>query len=302
MTKTKECLAAKPALIPVDSESRVQFEKNYNRASFLLRHSLHRSELFSMSNLMNLAQRMSAIPKAVYFNVGRLGVSRGWDFSNNHSFSAQQALEQIETSEAWMILRQVQRDPDYRAVLHKILREVHEASGCEYEGKTHSHNISIILTSPNRITPYHFDADCNYLLQIHGSKTIHVFNGADRSIVTPQELERFYLGDINAAEYRPVLDEGAQKYELAPGIGVHVPVTFPHWVQNHNNVSVSASINFCFNDETIPDLHRVNHYLRRAHINPRQPGQSAWADAAKGIGAKLLRTVGRGKRTAAESN
>jgi hypothetical protein len=300
--KTKEILLGESALIPVTSESRVQFETNYNRSSFLLRHALNRSELFTLSNLMDLAQRMSAIPKAVYFNVGKLGVGRGWDFSKEHSFSAEEALDQIETSEAWMILRRVQRDPAYNEVLHNILREVHQASRREYEGTTHSHNISVILTSPNRITPYHFDADCNYLLQIHGSKTIHVFNGADRAVVTPEELERFYLGDINAAQYRPVLDDEARKYELTPGTGVHVPVTFPHWVQNHDNVSVSASINFCFNDETIPDLHRVNHYLRRAHLKPRQPGQSALADGAKGVAAKLLRAVGRGKRAPVESN
>ncbi|MGC2659859.1 MAG: hypothetical protein WA324_18020 [Bryobacteraceae bacterium] len=294
--------AAEAACIPLTLESRAEFETNYNRASFLLRHALHESELFSMSKLMDLAQRMSTIPNAVYYNVGSLGVGRGWDFGDDHSFSAREALDKIETSQAWMILRRVQRDPDYAAVLDNVLREVHQASRREYQRITHSHNISVILTSPNRITPYHFDADCNYLLQLHGSKTIHVFNGADRSVVTPRELERFYLGDINAAAYRPVLDEGASHYELTPGLGVHVPVTFPHWVQNHNNVSVSASINFCFNDETIPDLHRVNHYLRRARLNPRQPGQSRWADSAKGMTAKLLRAFGRGKRAPVESN
>jgi hypothetical protein len=300
--KANETLAAESSLIPLDSKSHLQFETNYKRFSFLLSHALHKSELFSMPALLELAQRMSAISNAVYFNVGRLGVSRGWDFTTDHSFSAREALDRIESSDAWMILRRVQREPAYNDVLRGILREVHQASQREYEGKTHSQNISIILTSPNRITPYHFDADCNYLLQIHGSKTIHVFDGSDRSVVTSQELERFYRGDINAAQYKPVLEKKAQRYELRPGIGVHVPVTFPHWVQNHNNVSVSGSINFCFNDETVPDLHRVNHYLRRAHLNPRQPGQSALADSAKGVAAKLLRAVGRSGRTAVESN
>jgi hypothetical protein len=300
--KANEVLLDYPALIPQTNESRSHFKANYNRADFLIRHSLHTSELFSMPALLDLAQRLSAIPGAVYFNIGRLGVDRGWDFNKEHSFSAQSALDQIQTSDAWMILRKVQREPAYGEVLDQILREVHEASERKYVGLTHSQNISIILTSPNRITPYHFDADCNYLLQIHGSKTIHVFDGSDRSVVTPHELESFYLGDVNAAQYKPLLEGKSHCYDLTPGTGVHVPVTFPHWVQNYNNVSVSASINFCFNDETVPDLHRVNHYLRRVRLNPRQPGQSTLADSMKGLAANMLRAMGKLKRTASESN
>ena len=297
----KTSAAASESLISVTPECQPEFETNYNRASFLLKHTLHESELFSMSALIELAQRLAAIPDAVYFNIGRLGVDRGWDFSG-HSFSAQEALAQIETSDAWMILRRVQREPAYAQVLDTILEEIHQASFREYKEITHSRNMSIILTSPNRITPYHFDADCNYLLQIHGSKQIRVFDGGDRSVVTPQEQERFYRGDINAARYHPLLEEKAKRYELKPGLGVHVPVTFPHWVQNYDNVSVSASINFCFNDETIPDLYRVNHYLRRAGLNPVQPGESPLADSVKGIGAKCLRAMGKIKRVPHGSN
>jgi hypothetical protein len=289
-------------LIPLTLESRHQFETNYNRASFLLQHALCESELFSMPALIELAQRLSAIPDAVYFNRGRLGVEHGWEFSDDKSFSAREALDRIERSDAWMILKRVQREPAYSEVLHSILREVHRASRREYEGLIHQENISVIITSPNRITPYHIDADCNYLFQLHGSKTIHVFDGSDRSVVTPQELERFYLGDINAARYRPELEEKAKHYHLVPGLAVHVPVTFPHWVQNNDNVSVSASINFCFKDETIPELHRVNSYLRRARLNPRQPGESALSDSAKKIAANFLRAVRNGKRVTAQTN
>lgn len=293
---TSEVLLEKNAvLIPQTDESRRQFAAGYNRADFQLQHALHRAELFGMPALIDLAQRMSAIPDAVYFNVGRQNVDRGWDFTG-HSFSAREALDRIQSSDAWMILRKVQREPAYAAALNTILREVHEASGRKYLGLTHSQNLSIILTSPNRVTPYHFDADCNYLLQIHGTKTLYVFNGADRAVVTSEELERFYLGDMNAAQYKPALQDGAHCYELAPGLGVHVPVTFPHWVQNHDNVSVSASINFCFNDETIPDLHRVNHYLRRARFKPSQPGKSSLSDAAKTAMAGMLRSMGKLKR------
>ena len=34
----------------------------------------------------------------------------------------------------------------------------------------------IFVTSPNRITPYHIDRECNFLMQVSGSKTISIHN------------------------------------------------------------------------------------------------------------------------------
>jgi len=67
-----------------------------------------------------------------------------------------------------------------RQLLDQILQEVHAVSAREWKRSTTDRNISVIITSPNQITPYHMDADCNYLLQIAGAKTIYVFNGADK--------------------------------------------------------------------------------------------------------------------------
>ena len=67
--KTADALLARPELIPLTPETRHQFERTYNRASFLLRHSLCQSDLFTMPALIELAQRSSAIPNAVHFNI-----------------------------------------------------------------------------------------------------------------------------------------------------------------------------------------------------------------------------------------
>jgi len=274
------------------------FRDNYNRQPFELSHNLSPHPLFQRSRLAGLVKTIAEHHSdRLYCNVGRLGIGRGWDYTTtDRSFSAQEAFEEIETAEAWIILKGVQVVPEYEQLLRQILSEIHEASGRNLERDTKNWNISIIISSPNRITPYHMDADCNYLLQLHGTKTAYVFNGNDRSVVTTRELEQFFLGDINAAEYKEVSQAGAWRFELSPGRGVHVPVTFPHWVQNDDNVSISASINFCFVDRTIADAYRINHYLRKLGISPGEPGQSEFADSVKKLAAKTFRALNSQRR------
>ena len=270
------------------------FQENYNVRPFVLQHQLASHTLLQLDHLTGLAQMYAEkYPGRFYHDVGRAEVGRGWDYATRRAFSAEEAIHQIATADAWMILKGVQILPEYNELLHTILSEIHEVSRRDFLNQTRLRNISIIITSPGRITPYHMDADCNYLLQMSGSKSVYVFNGADRTVVTPEELEAFYGGNINSASFKQETQEKAWKFDLSPGLGVHVPVTFPHWVQNGNAVSISASINFCFNDRTVPDIHRINRYLRKAGLQPTLPGQSALRDGVKKMAASTLRTLTR---------
>src|SRR5438270_332982 len=82
----------------------------------------------------------------------------------------------------------------------------------------------IFITSPLRVSSYHIDRECNFLLQIRGAKTIHVFDQNDREVLSEQELESFWTVDNNAAVYKPQLQNRANSYLLQPGCGVHIPV------------------------------------------------------------------------------
>jgi hypothetical protein len=273
-----------------------QFVDNYNKRPFVVEHRLAHHPLLQFSHLRVVAQHIEAAhPQHLYYTTGNLGVDRGWTHQSAKP-SLERVFDELDSADAWIILKGAQIVPEYGGLLDRILLEIHELSGRDYRASTYDRNISIIITSPGRVTPYHMDADCNYLLQLAGSKTAYVFNGADRTVVTPAELEGLYLGDINAAKYKDECQSGTWQFELTPGIGIHVPVTFPHWVKNGSEVSISASINFCFQDRTIPDMHRLNAYLRRLGLSPKQPGESALSDAAKKAAIKTLRKVAWRKR------
>lgn len=289
-------LVSEASLIHREADS-ATFRKNYNKSPFLLHHELHRHPLFQMDRLMQLAETVSAIPGRLAYSIGKIGVNRGWDMSQERRLSPQEVFEHLDSADAWMILKSAQVDPEYAELLSKVLDEIHQASDQSIANRITSQNMSVIITSPGRITPYHMDADCNYLLQISGEKCMYVFDGSNREVVSCEELERFYAGDINAALYKEATQEKAYAFNMEPGNGVHVPVGFPHWVQNGDQVSVSVSLNFCFVDRTVPDIYRINHYLRKRGMHPTPPGRSVLVDKTKSVAAALARTA-RGKSKA----
>ncbi len=88
-------------------------------------------------------------------------------------------------------------------------------------------------------------------------------------------------------------EENRQKamvFDLQPGFGLHFPVTYPHWVQNGNAVSVSFSITF-----RTPDLDRrkvvygMNHRARQNGSDPTPYGVSPWKDNVKYNAHRLWR-------------
>ncbi len=154
-------------------------------------------------------------------------------------------------------------------------------TGVEIERDIKKKEIILFVTSPNRVTTYHIDRECNFLLQINGSKEISIFPREDREVLPEVEIERFWTVDNNAPAYRRQLQHRADVLMLEPGNGVHIPINAPHWLKNGDNISVTASFNFQFRDGVRADIYRANYYLRKFGLRPRPPFELPIADALK---------------------
>jgi hypothetical protein len=194
----------------------------------------------------------------------------------------------IETNGSWMVLKNIEQDAEYKALLDESLDVVTRAA--EAEGGMAGREGFIFLSAPNSMTPAHIDPEHNFLLQIRSSKVMNA--GKFPSVEEEQrELERYYRGGHRNIDWEPA---GAQAFPLEPGDGVYMPPHAPHWVTSGPTVSVSLSVTFS-TPETVraARLHSANARLRKLKLAPRMPGESAAADRVKAVAFGAIDKVKR---------
>jgi hypothetical protein len=266
------------------------FRERFNRRHFPVEHGLSGNPLFSLPRLIELA-RDTALnrPKDLYYDAGVPEVFSRWGTSPC-PMPVDDAIRQIEGSDVWIILKRAESDPAYATILNACLSDLLEVSGRELEKNMRRKEVIIFITSPKRLSTYHIDSECNFLLQVTGEKEISVFRPDDREVLPEEEIERFWTIETNAAVYKPHLQSHADRIHLKPGMGIHIPVNAPHWVQNGDNVSVSVSINYHSWDSERAHVYCTNYYLRKLGLDPTPPFQSPLRDTLKRpIGAALMR-------------
>jgi hypothetical protein len=265
-------------MLRFDRESQAKF----NRTHFVLQHELASFPEFSLPRLIELAKATAETrPKDLYYDVGEVDIGQRWETVARGSLPVDETIRRIETQGAWIVLWRADLDPVYSRLLTAAMSDILAMTGVEIERDIKKKEIILFVTSPNRVTTYHIDRECNFLLQINGSKEISIFPREDREVLPEVEIERFWTVDNNAPAYRRQLQHRADVLMLEPGNGVHIPINAPHWLKNGDNISVTASFNFQFRDGVRADIYRANYYLRKFGLRPRPPFESPIADALK---------------------
>jgi hypothetical protein len=275
------------------------FARNYNRKTFSFAHGLAGHPLFELGSLIELSRRMPD-HRDTYWSNGKVKVDNRWDAGTTARASLQDTIANIATNDSIVILKHTEQDPVHGPVLQEFLGQVVQHAGERMRCDVTIGETLILISSPNRLTPYHMDAETNFLVQVRGDKWFHVFDQDDRGVISDFEREQYFAGDISSAVYKEERQKHAVTYDLHAGFGVHVPVGAPHWVQNKNNVSVAISVNYELRSvERLTRIYRMNHRLRRLGIAPRPPGESALTDGVKlfaGSALSHLRSLVRPKR------
>ena len=166
-------------------------------------------------------------------------------------------------------------------MLSQFIPQLSQLSSVDIAQVYYDPTMTIFVTSPGRITPYHMDGETNFLAQVFGTKLAYIYNGADGQILSDAQLERYWTGGLPKIEFPEAFPQGHWQYTLAPGNGVFNPAVFPHWLQNGPDVSISVSINFKRRRNSTIGAFRTNHFLRRLGLKPTPPGKSLPLDRAK---------------------
>jgi len=251
-----------------------------------LAHRLLGHPLLTLEALVELGGRL---PRAsVEYNAGDLPYGVDPDAVSHTGLSVQDTIRSIEECGSWMVLKNVDQDPAYKALLDEALGElasvVEPVSG-EMLGKVGF----IFVSSPNAVTPFHLDPEHNVLLQIRGTKTMMIVPG-DENVVPAEKHEAYHVGGHRNVPWHDEYEARGFKCELTPGDAVHVPLMWPHWVRNGPEPSISFSITWKSRwvyEEA--DIRGLNHMLRRAGLNPAAPAPFPHRNPAKAYAYRAIR-------------
>jgi hypothetical protein len=261
------------------AEQRPAFLAKYNRSSFMFDHELHRLDIFDLPNLVEVSKRL---PDPAYYSTADVSVADGWKNTGDRRRSLPATIASIAETNSLVVLKHVEKDPEFGPVFRQVVAEVVDQVGEALRSDVEIGRATLLIASPRRVTPYHIDAEVNYLLQLRGDKLVSVFDAYDRTLLTDAEIEAFHCGDLNSAKYDTGRQKDAHVYDFKPGHGIHVPLHAPHWVQNGDDVSIAISINFSLKSTArASKVYKMNHRLRKTGLRPVAPGVSPWQDQVK---------------------
>jgi len=276
---------------PLDVDAQ-ELLRLFDREPFLISHSLADHPLLQLSRLIELARTLPE--DSVEYNSGELAIGQTPALTPRNGLSIEETLRQIETCGSWMVLKNVQQDPAYSRLLDDCLDRMQPLIERVAPGMCRRRAF-VFVSSPGATTPYHVDYEHNFLLHLRGDKRMTVWDGEDRSVMAEIERERMVAGGHRNLPYRDEFAGKGKTFELRPGMGLHVPLSSPHYVKVGGQVSISFSVTFLSAPgERVRALHETNAFLRRHGLSPRQVGTSRTRDALKFLAYRAAMLGARG--------
>jgi hypothetical protein len=279
---------AMPATV-FDEAARRRFAAHYPEQPHILRHSLTRHPLLEIEALAGLAEKLPIT--SVEYNRGDLPIGvDGKPGSNGMTIA--ETIRKVAEAESWAVLKNIEQVPAYRDLLMGLLDEIRP----EIEAATGAMLTPqgfIFVSSPNSVTPYHFDPEHNILLQIRGSKVMTQFPAGDTRFVPDEAHETYHSGGPRELKWDDAMLAHGTEFPLSPGEALFVPVMAPHFVKNGPAPSVSLSITWRSEwSYRESDARIMNAILRERGFSPSAPGRFPQQNYAKAYAFRIMRKLG----------
>ena len=130
-------------------------------ASFRVSHRLANHPLFQLDRLARLAASLPA--DRIEFN-GPVEPNQDPNLTPSNGMTPEETVRRVEQAKSWMVLKNVEADPEYKALLDACLDQAAEQTG-GFMGAALDRQAFIFVTSPGNVTPFHSDPEQNFLLQ-----------------------------------------------------------------------------------------------------------------------------------------
>ncbi len=285
-TDWQSARASAPAIF--DANARGHFAAHYPETPHTLRHALDQHPLLEIEALASMAERLPE--SSVEYNRGDLPIGVDGKPDSN-GLSIAETIRKVHEANSWAVLKNVEQVPSYQALLHDLLGEL-QAEIEARTGEMLTPQGFIFISSPNAVTPYHFDPEHNILLQVTGSKVMTQFPAGDTRFAADSEHEAYHAGGARELKWDDDFEGQGREFPLGPGDAVYVPVMAPHFVRNGPHSSISLSITWRSNwsyDES--DARCANVLMRRIGLTPNAPRRWPASNRAKALSFRVWRRL-----------
>jgi ribosomal protein L16 Arg81 hydroxylase len=259
-------------------------------------HSISEHPLLQVDQLIELSQRLEAEGR-VRTHSSKASADTPFNDAPDlhpHLMSSKRTLEDIRKAGAWLSLLNVQTDETYRKLVDEVLDSIRPLVEARDPGMCYRAGW-IFVSSPGTITPFHFDKEHNFILQIHGRKTIYVWEPDDLVVADDLARDRFHARrQRDRVVWKEEFRARAHKFDVGPGQGAYMPSTAPHLVEVADEPSVTMSFTYYTRSTRRDALVRTARgRLAELGLNVPPVGKSAWFDQVLHCGAACLR-AGKG--------
>lgn len=248
-----------------------QFRDDVDLRPYYLSHQMQNHPLLELKSLVDLARRLPPIQREYVFAKQEFGTHETGDhYAHANEFdelSTEEMILNIEAQNRIIVLRNVESDPEYGEFVNETLDLLQEQIE-SVTGPISGRESFIFISPPRSYTPFHYDPEQNFFLQVLGRKEFAVYDVTDRDVMSEVALENFLTRSARTPCDSEFFDR-YQLFDLQPGLGVYVPTTAPHWVRTLDEVSISISINF--RTPSSIRRHRVcrfNRMIRKIGLRP----------------------------------
>lgn len=266
--------------------ARADFAASYPEGPHKLSHDLERHPLLELELLAQLGEHLP--PTSVEFNRGDLPVGINGK-PEATGLTIGQTIRSIAKANSWAVLKNIEQEPTYRALLEDLLSELRPLIEPR-TGKMLKLQGFIFISSPYAVTPYHFDPEHNILLQLRGQKVMTMFPAGSSRFAADQVHETYHRGGARELSWQDDYANEGIPFSVEPGEAVYVPVMAPHHVKNGPEPSISLSITWRSEwSFAEADARAFNGLIRKWGFKPQAPQRWPATNFYKSMAWRLLR-------------
>jgi hypothetical protein len=260
-----------------DAAARAAIAAAYPNSPTRFAHGFADHPLLTLDALAALAESLPA--DQLEYNRSDIAIGTLPDDTPTNGMPIGETIRTIADNRSWAVLKNIETVPAYEALLRELLDELRDTV-LPRTGEMLTLQGFVFVSSPQSVTPYHFDPEHNILLQLMGSKTMHAFPAGDERFAAQAEHERYHSGGHRGLPWDDSFDGQEFVADLTPGQAVLMPVMAPHYVRVGPDPSISLSITWRSEwSYREGEAHMANRWLRARGLSPAMPPR--WPDHAR---------------------